>query len=181
MIEDSFWLPSSEDLHLYLCTLCVRVLTKQTHCALLSAQLATLKELSKRLKKRLGREEAGGIKARLKPLLLRRDKIKELAVKRREELELHKMFCIFKQDVEEVRDVSTFKQSEAFFCGLGQSCKWWTGDRPRSGCLRGCRRWLRTTGPTSATCRPRWSSCRGTRCLRPRSWLMARSSPPCCR
>lgn len=77
---------------------------RRTHCAFLSVQLATLKQLSKRLKKQLGREEAGGVQTSLKSLLQRRDKIKELAVKRREELELHKMFCVFKRDVEEVRE-----------------------------------------------------------------------------
>lgn len=76
----------------------------KTHRALRRVQLASLKELSKRLKKQLGREEAGRVQARLKSLLQRRDRIKELAVKRQEELELHKMFCIFKQDVGEVRE-----------------------------------------------------------------------------
>lgn len=89
-------------------------LTK-TDTVFLCVQLATLKELSKRLKKQLGREEAGGVHTRLKSLLRRRDRIKELAVKRQEELELHRMFCAFKQDVEEVREHRARLSSSALF------------------------------------------------------------------
>lgn len=83
--------------------------------------MATLKELSKQLKKQLGSSEAGGIKTRLKSLLQQRQKIRELAIKRREELELHRMFCIFKQDVEEVREHR--QKSQMFSCEVDQRCK----------------------------------------------------------
>lgn len=77
---------------------------KESDVGFLCVQLATLKELSKQLKKQLGREEAGGVQSRLKSLLERRRRIKELAVQRQEQLELHRKFCAFKQDVEEVRE-----------------------------------------------------------------------------
>ncbi|CAJ1074861.1 spectrin beta chain%2C non-erythrocytic 5 [Xyrichtys novacula] len=74
---------------------------------LLSSQeekLSSLKELSERLKKQLSREKSGRVKTKLKALLHRRDRIKELSVKRREELELSKMLCIFNRDVAEAEE-----------------------------------------------------------------------------
>lgn len=64
----------------------------------------------------LGSSEAGGIKTRLKWLLQRRHKIRELAAKRREELEQHRMFSIFKRDVEEVRERRRQKQTSCCDC-----------------------------------------------------------------
>ncbi|KAF3845474.1 hypothetical protein F7725_008637 [Dissostichus mawsoni] len=55
---------------------------------LLSSQedkLSSLKELSERLKKQLSREKSSSVQTKLKALLKRRDRIKELSVKRREE------------------------------------------------------------------------------------------------
>ncbi|XP_034530593.1 spectrin beta chain, non-erythrocytic 1 [Notolabrus celidotus] len=74
---------------------------------LLSSQeekLSSLKDLSERLKKQLSREKSGRVKTKLKALLQRRDRIKELSVKRREELELSKMLCIFNRDVSEAEE-----------------------------------------------------------------------------
>ncbi|XP_041668259.1 spectrin beta chain, non-erythrocytic 5 [Cheilinus undulatus] len=74
---------------------------------LLSSQedkLSSLKELSERLRKQLSREKSGRVKSKLKALLQRRDRIKELSVKRREELELSKMLCIFNRDVAEAEE-----------------------------------------------------------------------------
>ncbi|XP_020497621.2 spectrin beta chain, non-erythrocytic 5 [Labrus bergylta] len=74
---------------------------------LLSSQedkLSSLKELSERLKLQLSREKRGRVKSKLKALLQRRDRIKELSVKRREALELSKMLCIFNRDVAEAEE-----------------------------------------------------------------------------
>ncbi|KAF7648029.1 hypothetical protein LDENG_00163000 [Lucifuga dentata] len=71
---------------------------------LLSSQedkLSALRELAGRLKKQLSREKSGRIQTKLKALLQRRDRIKELSVKRREELELSRLLCIFNRDVAE--------------------------------------------------------------------------------
>ncbi|XP_038585015.1 spectrin beta chain, non-erythrocytic 5 isoform X1 [Micropterus salmoides] len=74
---------------------------------LLSSQedkLFSLKELDKRLKKQLSREKSRRVQTKLKALLQRRDRIKELSVKRREELELSRMLCIFNRDVAEAKE-----------------------------------------------------------------------------
>ncbi len=65
-------------------------------------QLSSLVELAERLKKQLSREKSGRVQTKLKALLQRRDRIKELSVKRREELELSRMLCIFSRDAGEV-------------------------------------------------------------------------------
>ncbi|XP_047467733.1 spectrin beta chain, non-erythrocytic 5 [Mugil cephalus] len=74
---------------------------------LLSSQedkLFSLKELAERLKKQLIKEKSRRVKARLKALVQRRDRIKELAVKRRQELELSRLLCIFHRDVSEAEE-----------------------------------------------------------------------------
>ena len=65
-------------------------------------QLSSLKELAKRLKEQLSREKSSRVQTKLKALLQRRERIKDLSVKRREELELSRMLCIFNRDVAEV-------------------------------------------------------------------------------
>ncbi|XP_068456287.1 spectrin beta chain, non-erythrocytic 5 [Clinocottus analis] len=67
-------------------------------------KLSSLKELAERLKKQLSREKSGRVQSRLKALLQRRDRIKELSVKRREELELSRTLCIFNRDVAEAEE-----------------------------------------------------------------------------
>ncbi|XP_078145742.1 spectrin beta chain, non-erythrocytic 5 [Centroberyx gerrardi] len=74
---------------------------------LLSSQeekLSSLKELADRLKKQLSREKSGRIQTKLKALLQRRDRIKELSVKRREELELSRLLCIFSRNAAEAEE-----------------------------------------------------------------------------
>ncbi|XP_054470225.1 LOW QUALITY PROTEIN: spectrin beta chain, non-erythrocytic 5 [Anoplopoma fimbria] len=74
---------------------------------LLSSQedkMSSLKELAERLKKQLSREKSGRVQTKLKALLQRRDRIKELSVKRREELELSRKLCIFNRDVAEAEE-----------------------------------------------------------------------------
>ncbi|XP_071354370.1 spectrin beta chain, non-erythrocytic 5 [Trachinotus anak] len=74
---------------------------------LLSSQddkLSSLKELADRLKKQLSREKSGQVQTKLKALLQRRDRIRELSVKRREELELSRMLCIFNRDVAQAEE-----------------------------------------------------------------------------
>ncbi|XP_029973399.1 spectrin beta chain, non-erythrocytic 5 [Salarias fasciatus] len=71
---------------------------------LLSSQeekLTSVKELAERLKKQLRSEKSGRVQTRLRALLQRRDRIRELSVKRREELELSRLLCIFNRDVAE--------------------------------------------------------------------------------
>ncbi|XP_035850836.1 spectrin beta chain, non-erythrocytic 5 [Sander lucioperca] len=84
---------------------------------LLSSQedkLSSLKDLSERLKKQLSREKSGRVRTKLKALLQQRDRIKELSVKRREELELSRMLCIFNRDVAEAEEwVSERRQKMA--------------------------------------------------------------------
>ncbi|XP_054653046.1 spectrin beta chain, non-erythrocytic 1 isoform X2 [Dunckerocampus dactyliophorus] len=63
-------------------------------------KLSSLKDLAGRLKK-LSREKSGCVQSRLKSLLQRRERIKELSVKRREELQLSWLLCIFNRDVAE--------------------------------------------------------------------------------
>lgn len=65
-------------------------------------QLFSLKELADRLKKQLIKEKSKRVKAKLKALIQRRDRLRELAVKRRQELELSRLLCIFNRDVAEV-------------------------------------------------------------------------------
>ncbi|XP_029317025.1 LOW QUALITY PROTEIN: spectrin beta chain, non-erythrocytic 5 [Cottoperca gobio] len=74
---------------------------------LLSSQedkLSSLKELAERLKKQLSKEKSRRVKTKLEALLQRRDRIKELSIKRREELELSRMLCIFNRDVAEAEE-----------------------------------------------------------------------------
>uniref|UniRef100_A0A8C9YZ58 Spectrin, beta, non-erythrocytic 5 n=1 Tax=Sander lucioperca TaxID=283035 RepID=A0A8C9YZ58_SANLU len=72
------------------------------------------KDLSERLKKQLSREKSGRVRTKLKALLQQRDRIKELSVKRREELELSRMLCIFNRDVAEAEEwVSERRQKMA--------------------------------------------------------------------
>ncbi|XP_030614955.1 spectrin beta chain, non-erythrocytic 5 [Archocentrus centrarchus] len=71
---------------------------------LLSSQedkLSSLKELAECLMKQLSRKKSGRVQTRLKALLQRRDRIKELSAKRGEELELSRRLCIFNRDVAE--------------------------------------------------------------------------------
>nr|XP_057947283.1 spectrin beta chain, non-erythrocytic 5-like isoform X2 [Doryrhamphus excisus] len=63
-------------------------------------KLASLKDLAGRLKK-LSREKSGRVQSRLKALLQRRERIKELSVQRREELQLSWLLCVFNRDVAE--------------------------------------------------------------------------------
>lgn len=65
-------------------------------------QLSSLKELAERLTKELSRKKSGGVQTRLKALLQRRDRIKELSAKCGEELELSRRLCIFNRDAAEV-------------------------------------------------------------------------------
>ncbi|XP_069573815.1 spectrin beta chain, non-erythrocytic 5 [Brachyistius frenatus] len=74
---------------------------------LLSSQedkLFSLKELADRLKKQLSREKSGRVQTKLKALFQRRDRIRELSVKRGDELELSRLLCIFNQDVAEAEE-----------------------------------------------------------------------------
>uniref|UniRef100_A0A4W6DIZ9 Spectrin beta, non-erythrocytic 5 n=1 Tax=Lates calcarifer TaxID=8187 RepID=A0A4W6DIZ9_LATCA len=74
---------------------------------LLSSQddkLSSLKELADQLKKQLSREKSGKVQSKLKVLLQRRDRIKELSVKRKEELELSRMLCVFNRDVTQAEE-----------------------------------------------------------------------------
>ncbi|KAM6918067.1 spectrin beta chain, non-erythrocytic 5 [Lycodopsis pacificus] len=67
-------------------------------------KLSSLKDLAERLKKQLSREKSGRVQTRLSALLQRRDRIKELSIKRREELELSRMLGIFSRDVAEAEE-----------------------------------------------------------------------------
>lgn len=71
-----------------------------------SLQLSSLKDLSERLKKQLSREKSGRVQTKLRALIQRRDRIKELSVKRREALELSRMLCVFNRDVGAVISLS---------------------------------------------------------------------------
>ncbi|XP_061843662.1 spectrin beta chain, non-erythrocytic 5 [Nerophis lumbriciformis] len=64
-------------------------------------KLSSLKDLATRLKMKLSREKSGRVQSKFKALLQRRDRIKELSVERREELELSWLLCIFNRDVAE--------------------------------------------------------------------------------
>lgn len=74
-------------------------------------QLSSLKELSDRLRKQLSREKSSRVKSKLKALQQRRERIKELSVKRREELELSRLLCIFNRDVAEVTTVPNYMRA----------------------------------------------------------------------
>ncbi|KAM9354795.1 spectrin beta chain, non-erythrocytic 5 [Pholidichthys leucotaenia] len=74
---------------------------------LLSSQedkLSSLKELAGRLKKLLSREKSGRVQSKLKVLLQRRERVKELSIKRMEELRLSRLLCIFNRDVAEAEE-----------------------------------------------------------------------------
>lgn len=60
--------------------------------------------MAERLKERLSAEKSGRVQTRLKALLRRRHRIKELSVKRREELELSRALSVYRRDVAEVTD-----------------------------------------------------------------------------
>ncbi|XP_024910886.1 spectrin beta chain, non-erythrocytic 5 isoform X2 [Cynoglossus semilaevis] len=67
-------------------------------------KLAALKEVADRLKQQLSREKSAHVQSKLRALLQRRDRIKELSVKRRQELELSRMLCIFNRDVAQAEE-----------------------------------------------------------------------------
>uniref|UniRef100_A0A3P8T408 Spectrin, beta, non-erythrocytic 5 n=1 Tax=Amphiprion percula TaxID=161767 RepID=A0A3P8T408_AMPPE len=67
-------------------------------------KISSLKDLAGRLKKQLSKEKSGRVKTRLRALLQRRDRIRELSVKRREELELSRHLCIFNRDVAQAEE-----------------------------------------------------------------------------
>uniref|UniRef100_A0A3Q3IUH0 Calponin-homology (CH) domain-containing protein n=1 Tax=Monopterus albus TaxID=43700 RepID=A0A3Q3IUH0_MONAL len=74
---------------------------------LLSSQeekLSSLKELAERLKAQLNRDKSGRVQTKLKALLQRRGQIKELSVKRRKELELSRLLCVFNRDVAQAEE-----------------------------------------------------------------------------
>lgn len=64
-----------------------------------------MKELAERLRKQLSREKSKRVQTRLKTVSQRRDRIKELSAKHREELELSRALCIFRRDASEVTTV----------------------------------------------------------------------------
>ncbi|XP_029982912.1 spectrin beta chain, non-erythrocytic 5 [Sphaeramia orbicularis] len=69
---------------------------------LLSSQeekLSALKDLCDRLKKQLSREKSTRVQNKLEALIQRRDRIRDLSIRRREELELSRLLCIFNRDV----------------------------------------------------------------------------------
>uniref|UniRef100_A0A3Q1IVH4 Calponin-homology (CH) domain-containing protein n=1 Tax=Anabas testudineus TaxID=64144 RepID=A0A3Q1IVH4_ANATE len=53
---------------------------------------------------KLSREQSRGVQNKLKAMLQRRDKIKELSIKRREELELSRLLCIFNRDTAQAEE-----------------------------------------------------------------------------
>ncbi|CAK6979040.1 spectrin beta chain%2C non-erythrocytic 5 [Scomber scombrus] len=74
---------------------------------LLSSQedkLSSLKEQAERLRKQLSREKSSHVKSKLKALQQRRERIKDLSVRRREELELSRLLCIYNRDVAEAEE-----------------------------------------------------------------------------
>ncbi|AWP15961.1 putative spectrin beta chain non-erythrocytic 5 [Scophthalmus maximus] len=62
------------------------------------------KESCDRLQEQLSRKKSGRVQNRLRALLQRRDRIKELSVKRRQELELSWTMCVFSRDVAEAEE-----------------------------------------------------------------------------
>ncbi|KAM4625618.1 spectrin beta chain, non-erythrocytic 5 [Polymixia lowei] len=67
-------------------------------------KLCSIRELADRLRKELSREKSGRIQNKLKALLQRRNRIKELSLKRREELELSRLLCIFNRDAAQAEE-----------------------------------------------------------------------------
>ncbi|XP_068195162.1 spectrin beta chain, non-erythrocytic 5 isoform X2 [Antennarius striatus] len=67
-------------------------------------KLSLLRELAEHLKTQLSREKSGNVRSKLKTLLQRRDRIKEMSARRREELEMSRMLCIFNRDVQEAEE-----------------------------------------------------------------------------
>ncbi|XP_035467370.2 spectrin beta chain, non-erythrocytic 5 isoform X2 [Scophthalmus maximus] len=67
-------------------------------------KLLSLKESCDRLQEQLSRKKSGRVQNRLRALLQRRDRIKELSVKRRQELELSWTMCVFSRDVAEAEE-----------------------------------------------------------------------------
>lgn len=61
-------------------------------------QLASLKKQGDRLKKQLNRDKSGRIRSKYKCLVKRREGIRELSVKRREDLELSRLISVFNRD-----------------------------------------------------------------------------------
>lgn len=65
--------------------------------------MVALQESAERLKTEgLTREKNSNVKNKLKALQERRERIKDLSDKRREDLEISKLHCIFSRDVSEV-------------------------------------------------------------------------------
>ncbi|XP_029350237.1 spectrin beta chain, non-erythrocytic 5 [Echeneis naucrates] len=74
---------------------------------LLSSQddkLSSLKKLADQLKKQLSREKSREVKTKLKALVQRRERIRELSKQRNEELELSRTLCIFIRDVAQAEE-----------------------------------------------------------------------------
>ncbi|XP_057715583.1 spectrin beta chain, non-erythrocytic 5 isoform X1 [Corythoichthys intestinalis] len=67
-------------------------------------KVSCLKDLAARLNKTLSREKSGQTQNRLKVFLQRRERIKELSIKRREELQLSWLMCAFNRDVAEAEE-----------------------------------------------------------------------------
>lgn len=69
--------------------------------------MVALQESAERLRTGgLNREKSTNIKNKLKALQERRERIKDLSEKRREDLEISKLLCIFNRDVSEVLLIS---------------------------------------------------------------------------
>ncbi len=69
--------------------------------------MVALQESAERLRTEgLSQEKSSNIKNKLKALQERRERIKDLSDKRREDLEISKLLCIFNQDVSEVQYLS---------------------------------------------------------------------------
>lgn len=77
-------------------------------------QLLSLKDLAERLKKQLSREKSKSVQTRLKTLIQRRHRIRDLAVQHREELELHRALGIFRRDASQVPAVLCSLSSEVY-------------------------------------------------------------------
>ncbi|KAM8913952.1 spectrin beta chain, non-erythrocytic 5 isoform 3-T3 [Spinachia spinachia] len=74
---------------------------------LLSSQedkLSSLKEMAEQLKERLSAQKSERVQTRLQALLRRRHRIKELSVKRGEELELSRALSVYRRDVAEAEE-----------------------------------------------------------------------------
>ncbi|XP_067099877.1 spectrin beta chain, non-erythrocytic 5 [Osmerus mordax] len=75
---------------------------------LLSTQedkIVSLKELAEKLRQEdLSREKSGRIHSKLKGLLERRDRIKQLSIKRKEELAISRLLCIFNRNAAEAEE-----------------------------------------------------------------------------